>query len=380
MKRFTALLLTLALAFGAFTVTAAAKGGTWGNLTWELGSDGTLTVTGAGRMDDRKHNSEDAWRLYSESVKSIVISDGITSVGDDTFYYFTALESVSLPDSVDYIGVSAFAGCEKLKSVNLPAGLFFLHAAAFSGCPLIESITVPEKVNYIGADVFYGCDSLALVYVKSPVVAAMLTSFTAGGGLLEHAKTVVFSDGITVTDYVKGEYPVTGAATFGGEKVNWYKKSGECAVHLYEDDVCAICGHVRGEDEPSEEPSADDPSTGGTPEDHVHSYTGWKSDDAKHWHECSVCGEKADEAEHGYDGDICSVCGHVRESTALLGDANGDGAVNNIDASLVLQYDAGVASLESTALAAADVNADSAVNNIDASRILQLDAGVIGGF
>ncbi len=113
---------------------------------------------------------------------------------------------------------------------------------------------------------------------------------------------------------------------------------------------------------------------------HEHSFDGWESDETQHWHECTECGEKTDTAGHVYDNAIdadCNVCGAVREVSDLLGDANGDGAVNNIDASLVLQHDAGVTEIEGEALAAADVNDDGAVNNIDASRILQLDAGVI---
>ncbi len=74
---------------------------------------------------------------------------------------------------------------------------------------------------------------------------------------------------------------------------------------------------------------------------------------------------------------VCIVCG---EGLASIGDPNGDGVVNNIDASLVLQYDSGLVTLRDVALAAADVNGDGAANNIDASVILQLDSGVINAF
>ncbi len=63
-----------------------------------------------------------------------------------------------------------------------------------------------------------------------------------------------------------------------------------------------------------------------------------------------------------------------------LGDANGDGGVNNIDASLALQYDSGLINLEEAAFAAADVDGNGGVNNIDASLMLQFDSGIISGF
>jgi uncharacterized protein YkwD len=62
--------------------------------------------------------------------------------------------------------------------------------------------------------------------------------------------------------------------------------------------------------------------------------------------------------------------------TAAFGDANCDGAVNSIDASLVLQYSAGLTgSLACQDLA--DVNNSSSVNVLDAALILQFSAGLI---
>lgn len=59
-----------------------------------------------------------------------------------------------------------------------------------------------------------------------------------------------------------------------------------------------------------------------------------------------------------------------------LGDANSDGEVNNIDAALVLKYDAGI--IEE--IDNADVNDDGEVNNVDAALILKYDAGIIEEF
>lgn len=62
----------------------------------------------------------------------------------------------------------------------------------------------------------------------------------------------------------------------------------------------------------------------------------------------------------------------------LLGDANGDGTINSIDAALILKYDSGAnVTLDE---AAADVNGDGAVNSIDAALILKYDSGAIEKF
>ena len=345
-------------------------------------------------------------------LKSIAVPHGVDSLEYAAFQNCRSLESVDL-GSVTGIGRSVFDGCSSLKSLRLPDSVTFVDDSAFKGCTALEAVTVGAGLGSVRSGVF-PADTVKLAYVKSADVAEGLVSEYAEGGLISAAKTVVLAEGLTATDYIKQAYPVTGTATVDGEKVNWYKKANRCAVHLYEDDVCAICGQVRGEEEhahsftgwESDETAhwhvctecgdvtdtadhifdgdvcsvcgyvrkAEDPS-----KEHVHSYTGWESNKTEHWHECSVCGEKLNAADHIFDGDVCSVCGYTKGSVAILGDANGDGAVNNIDASLVLQYDAGVTSLEDAALAAADVNSDASVNNIDASRILQLDAGVISG-
>ncbi len=59
------------------------------------------------------------------------------------------------------------------------------------------------------------------------------------------------------------------------------------------------------------------------------------------------------------------------------GDVNCDGAVNEIDALLVLQYEAGLAPILPCP-SGGDVNRDGAVNSIDALLILQLNVGLMG--
>jgi len=68
------------------------------------------------------------------------------------------------------------------------------------------------------------------------------------------------------------------------------------------------------------------------------------------------------------------------EITYTLGDVNNDGKINNLDATVVLKYDAAITDLNETELLAADVNGDGKVNNLDATAILKYDAGIINGF
>lgn len=61
----------------------------------------------------------------------------------------------------------------------------------------------------------------------------------------------------------------------------------------------------------------------------------------------------------------------------IRGDANGDGKVNSMDASLILQHDANLITLEGENLKNADYNGDGKVTSLDASLVLRKDAGLI---
>lgn len=64
----------------------------------------------------------------------------------------------------------------------------------------------------------------------------------------------------------------------------------------------------------------------------------------------------------------------------VLGNVNGDDAVDNLDALSILKYDAALEEFTQSQLTAADVNADNYVDNLDALSVLLYDAGIIDSF
>ena len=66
--------------------------------------------------------------------------------------------------------------------------------------------------------------------------------------------------------------------------------------------------------------------------------------------------------------------------TYVLGDANSDGNVDTLDAAYILRYDAGFIEADKLSMIAADVNCDGEVNNMDAALILKYEAGFIKSF
>ena len=104
------------------------------NLTWTLYENSELVISGTGEMFDGYYNSNAPWYNYRAIIKSVVINEGVTSVGSGAFQNCTALTSVELPDSLEYTGSNAFAGCSSLKSIELPAGLKSVGSFIFNNC------------------------------------------------------------------------------------------------------------------------------------------------------------------------------------------------------------------------------------------------------
>ena len=143
------------------------------NLTWTLDADGTLTISGTGAMKDYDYyyNNPSPAAQKKDSVKKVVIEDGVTSIGDDAFYYCESLTSITIPDSVTSIGNHAFYDCSSLPSITIPDGVTSIGNSAFYNCSSLTSITIPDRVTSIGNYAFYNCSSLTSITIPSSVTS-----------------------------------------------------------------------------------------------------------------------------------------------------------------------------------------------------------------
>lgn len=134
------------------------------------------------------------WYDDRYSVRSIVIEDGVTSVGYAAFFACESAVSVSIADSVTVIEGSAFYSCVSLAEVTIPDDVTSIGDSAFSGCFSITDIIIPDKVESLGDDVFDGCSSLREVYLGSSVSYLGWDVFEGCGSL----ESVTVSDSNTV--------------------------------------------------------------------------------------------------------------------------------------------------------------------------------------
>ena len=141
------------------------------NVTWELTGDGTLIISGTGRISNYSYDNNAPWYSCRAYIKRVVIQQGVRAIGDQAFYYCENLTSVTIPDSVTSIGGSAFSGCSGLTSVTIPDGVTSIGVETFSGCTELTSITIPEGVTSIGGSAFSGCSGLTSVTIPSSVTS-----------------------------------------------------------------------------------------------------------------------------------------------------------------------------------------------------------------
>lgn len=103
-----------------------------------------------------------AGALYVDDslVTQVVIPQGTTVVGDYMFIGGVGLTSVEIPNSVTSIGKNAFAYCNKLTELTIPDSVTTIGSRAFYNCTGLTSTTIPENVIDIGYEAFAGCTGL----------------------------------------------------------------------------------------------------------------------------------------------------------------------------------------------------------------------------
>ena len=152
-KKLLSIVLALSMICALVPIMASAEttatSGTCGeNVTWTLSDDGTLTISGTGDMEDYSYGNYSPVER-NQSIKSVVIENGVTSIGNMMVYYTTSLKSVTIPDSVTSIGNTAFAYCWGLKGITIPDSVKSIGSLAFYDCNDLTNITIPNSVIVI---------------------------------------------------------------------------------------------------------------------------------------------------------------------------------------------------------------------------------------
>ncbi|MCQ2070975.1 MAG: leucine-rich repeat domain-containing protein, partial [archaeon] len=154
-----------------------------GNVSYCLYSDGTLIISGFGRMVDNFDDLfDDDWANkspwggpYASSIRSVIIEDGVISIANEAFSNLVNLESVSLPSSLTDIGFSAFENCVSIDSITIPSNVSVIRGGAFLGCTSLKTVVnhsplfLVKGSTYDGHVSFYA-DAVSNVYGNIGIV------------------------------------------------------------------------------------------------------------------------------------------------------------------------------------------------------------------
>lgn len=119
-------------------------------IEWRIYDNKVMLFSGCGTTGNWEYNSERPWDKYKESFSDVVVGEGITKLGDRTFYNGkSALMSITLPNTLEYIGASVFSDCTALTEIKLPnTSLTGIGNSAFGGCTGIKHFHIPATVKF----------------------------------------------------------------------------------------------------------------------------------------------------------------------------------------------------------------------------------------
>lgn len=107
--------------------------------------------------------------INGDVIKTLVIPNSVTSIGNFAFECCTGLTEVLIPNSVTSIGYCAFSNCSGLTKVSIPNSVTSIDSYTFSGCAGLTEVLIPNSVTSIGSYAFRGCSGLTELTIPSSV-------------------------------------------------------------------------------------------------------------------------------------------------------------------------------------------------------------------
>ena len=219
-KKLISIILCLALALPLAGCGGTVASGSCGeSLTWTLSKGGVLSISGTGAMNDFFAGSV-PWSEYRNEISSVVIENGVTSIGSFAFSACIRLVTLDIPASVTSIEYSSFIDCSAFTDISvaednadfssvdgvlfnkdrttlvccpagksggytIPDGVKNIGASSFNDCSRLSAINIPDSLTSIGFDAFLDCSA------RINVSADNANYSSADGVLFDKSKTTL---------------------------------------------------------------------------------------------------------------------------------------------------------------------------------------------
>lgn len=160
------ILIFLCLLFGVcFTLNIKQTADAKDHIRYNLSEDGVLSFYGKGKLK----RADYLLSIEKDCIKKIVIGEGITSLGKNSFTYFPNAKKVIFPSSLKKIGENVFSYMSALETIKVPNSVISIGKGAFSDCDLLKKLVLPDSVTSIGKSAFSNCGSLKKLVLPTPL-------------------------------------------------------------------------------------------------------------------------------------------------------------------------------------------------------------------
>lgn len=175
------LLCLMIIPYNTYATTIGPSGTCGENLTWTLQLDGTLIISGTGDMTNfgpsYAENVSVPWAGNRADIKTVVIEEGVTSIGNNAFVACSNLKKVTMPNSITRIGDHAFENCFNLTQADIPTSVTEIGEYAFGGCKALMEVVIPNGVTAISDYAFENCVSLKKIHIPGSVTRIGRSAF-----------------------------------------------------------------------------------------------------------------------------------------------------------------------------------------------------------
>ena len=362
-------------------------------------------------------------KQLDNKINSLSVRDETETIGSMAFSGCNNLKSINT-NNVVYIMYGGFSNCNSLTDITLPK-VNNLSDSSFAGCNALKAIKLPDSLKTLRSNVFLDCKSLSDVDLNN-IVCLNVGAFSGCSNL----KTVIIPK---VVEQVYGRYNYnldTGLITkfyvykdskalnsiLQVNKMDSYEKVNYSIINEFENKDTNIQIETGSTNLDGSSLNVEQITNGADYDEVSKSFENFDLYDIGFYKD----NEKVEidgtaivkiPVKEGMDENKCKVyyndngtytdmnavykdgymefkTDHFSQyvltdnelPTTSLGDVNGDGEINFLDAIMVLRHDAEIIELEENQLKAADVNKDGEVNFLDAIMILRYDAEIIDSF
>lgn len=159
---------------------------------------------------------------FCYGLSAITLPNGLTTIGTQAFSR-TGLTALDLPDSVKSVSREAFGDNSALEKVTLSAGMTTLPALSFKNCTSLREVTIPASITTIASTAFDGCSKLSTIYYGGS--QSQWQALVADVDELQDVNVIFGSDEPQQPETPESTIPtpidMTATSTVDGVQLNW---------------------------------------------------------------------------------------------------------------------------------------------------------------